>query len=324
MILSINIKYHFMEKFFLNNLKVWVPGSSGMVSSAIIKKLKTEDCEIITSTRNQLDLTNKIKVFEFYKLNKPDVVILSAAKVGGIHANSTYPVDFLLENLFIQNNIISGAHNFSVKKLLFLGSSCIYPKNIDDPISEDHLLTGSLEETNEWYAVAKISGIKLCQAFRKQHNCNFITAMPTNLYGPNDNFHPLNSHVPAALLLKFHNAKINNEPFVTVWGTGKPKREFLYVDDLADACIYLIKNYSGSQPINVGTGEDISIKNFAEKIKNIVGYKGELKFDKSKPDGTMRKRLNISRLNNLGWQYKVSLDQGLKLFYEWFTENVNV
>ena len=313
-----------MEKFSLNNLKVWVPGSNGMVSSAIIKKLKTENCKIITSTRNQLDLTDKIKVFEFYKLNQPDVVILSAAKVGGIHANNTYPVDFLLENLCIQNNIISGAHNFSVKKLLFLGSSCIYPKNIDDPISEDHLLTGSLEETNEWYAVAKISGIKLCQAYQKQYNSNFISAMPTNLYGPNDNFHPLNSHVPAALLLKFHNAKINNEPFVTVWGSGNPKREFLYVDDLADACIYLLKNYNGIQPINVGTGEDISIKDFAEKIKNIVGYKGELKFDKSKPDGTMRKRLNISRLNNLGWQYKVSLDQGLKLFYEWFLENANV
>ena len=313
-----------MEKFSLNNLKVWVPGSNGMVSSAIIKKLKTENCKIITSTRNQLDLTDKIKVFEFYKLNQPDVVILSAAKVGGIHANNTYPVDFLLENLCIQNNIISGAHNFSVKKLLFLGSSCIYPKNIDDPISEDHLLTGSLEETNEWYAVAKISGIKLCQAYQKQYNSNFISAMPTNLYGPNDNFHPLNSHVPAALLLKFHNAKINNEPFVTVWGSGNPKREFLYVDDLADACIYLLKNYNGIQPINVGTGEDISIKDFAAKIKNIVGYKGELKFDKSKPDGTMRKRLNISRLNNLGWHYKVSLDQGLKLFYEWFSENVNV
>ena len=313
-----------MEKFSLNNLKVWVPGSNGMVSSAIIKKLKTENCKIITSTRNQLDLTDKDKVFEFYKLNQPDVVILSAAKVGGIHANNTYPVDFLLENLCIQNNIISGAHNFSVKKLLFLGSSCIYPKNIDDPISEDHLLTGSLEETNEWYAVAKISGIKLCQAYQKQYNSNFISAMPTNLYGPNDNFHPLNSHVPAALLLKFHNAKINNEPFVTVWGSGNPKREFLYVDDLADACIYLLKNYNGIQPINVGTGEDISIKDFAAKIKNIVGYKGELKFDKSKPDGTMRKRLNISRLNNLGWQYKVSLDQGLKLFYEWFSENVNV
>lgn len=313
-----------MEKFSLDNLKVWVPGSNGMVSSAIIKKLKTENCKIITSTRNQLDLTDKIKVFEFYKLNQPDVVILSAAKVGGIHANNTYPVDFLLENLFIQNNIISGAHNFSVKKLLFLGSSCIYPKNIDDPISEDHLLTGSLEETNEWYAVAKISGIKLCQAYQKQYNSNFISAMPTNLYGPNDNFHPLNSHVPAALLLKFHNAKINDEPFVTVWGSGNPKREFLYVDDLADACIYLLKNYNGIQPINVGTGEDISIKDFATKIKNIVGYKGELKFDKSKPDGTMRKRLNISRLNNLGWHYKVSLDQGLKLFYEWFSENVNV
>lgn len=313
-----------MEKFSLDNLKVWVPGSNGMVSSAIIKKLKTENCKIITSTRNQLDLTDKIKVFDFYKSNQPDVVILSAAKVGGIHANNTYPVDFLLENLFIQNNIISGAHNFSVKKLLFLGSSCIYPKNIDDPISEDHLLTGSLEETNEWYAVAKISGIKLCQAYQKQYNSNFISAMPTNLYGPNDNFHPLNSHVPAALLLKFHNAKINDEPFVTVWGSGNPKREFLYVDDLADACIYLLKNYNGIQPINVGTGEDISIKDFAAKIKNIVGYKGELKFDKSKPDGTMRKRLNISRLNNLGWKYKVSLDQGLKLFYEWFSENVNV
>ena len=313
-----------MEKFSFNNLKVWVPGSNGMVSSAIIKKLKAENCKIITSTRNQLDLTDKIRVFEFYKLNQPDVVILSAAKVGGIHANNTYPVDFLLENLCIQNNIISGAHNFSVKKLLFLGSSCIYPKNINDPISEDHLLTGSLEETNEWYAVAKISGIKLCQAYQKQYNSNFISAMPTNLYGPNDNFHPLNSHVPAALLLKFHNAKINNEPFVTVWGSGNPKREFLYVDDLADACIYLLKNYNGIQPINIGTGEDISIKEFAAKIKSIVGYKGELKFDKSKPDGTMRKRLNISRLNDLGWHYKVSLDQGLKLFYEWFSENVNV
>jgi len=313
-----------MEKFSLDNLKVWVPGSNGMVSSAIIKKLKTENCKIITSTRNQLDLTDKIKVFEFYKSNQPDVVILSAAKVGGIHANNTYPVDFLLENLCIQNNIISGAHNFSVKKLLFLGSSCIYPKNIDGPISEDHLLTGSLEETNEWYAVAKISGIKLCQAYQKQYNSNFISAMPTNLYGPNDNFHPLNSHVPAALLLKFHNAKINDEPFVTVWGSGNPKREFLYVDDLADACIYLLKNYNGIQPINVGTGEDISIKDFAAKIKNIVGYKGELKFDKSKPDGTMRKRLNISKLNNLGWKYKVSLDQGLKLFYKWFSENANV
>ena len=313
-----------MEKFSLDNLKVWVPGSNGMVSSAIIKKLKTENCKIITSTRNQLDLTNTTKVFEFYKVNRPDVVILSAAKVGGIHANNNYPVDFLLENLCIQNNIISGAHKFSVNKLLFLGSSCIYPKNINDPISEDHLLTGSLEETNEWYAIAKISGIKLCQAYQKQYNSNFISAMPTNLYGPNDNFHPLNSHVPAALLLKFHNAKVNNEPFVTVWGSGNPKREFLYVDDLADACIYLLKNYNGIQPINVGTGEDISIKDFAEKIKNIVGYKGELKFDKSKPDGTMRKRLNISRLNNLGWQYKVSLDQGLKLFYEWFTEKANV
>ena len=313
-----------MEKFSLNNLKIWVPGSNGMVSSAIIKKLKTENCKIVTSTRNELDLTDKSKVFKFYKSNMPDVVILSAAKVGGIHANNLYPVNFLLENLCIQNNIISGAHNFSVKKLLFLGSSCIYPKNIDDPISEDHLLTGSLEETNEWYAVAKISGIKLCQAYQKQYNSNFITAMPTNLYGPNDNFHPLNSHVPASLLLKCHNAKINNEPYVTVWGTGNPKREFLYVDDLADACIYLLKQYSGTNPINVGTGEDISIKNFAEKIKNIVGYKGELKFDKSKPDGTMRKRLNISRLNKLGWQYKVSLDQGLKLFYEWFIENANV
>lgn len=321
---SINIKYDFMEKFSLNNLNVWVPGSNGMVASAIIKKFRSENCNIITSTRNDLDLTDKTKVFNFYKLNQPDVVILAAAKVGGIYANKTFPVDFLLENLCIQNNVISGAHYFSVKKLLFLGSSCIYPKNIDEPITEDHLLTGSLEETNEWYATAKISGIKLCQAYQKQYNCDFITAMPTNLYGPNDNFHPLNSHVPAALLLKFHNAKINNEPFVTVWGTGNPKREFLYVDDLADACIYLLKNYSGTKPINVGTGEDISIKNFAEKIKNIVGYKGELNFDKSKPDGTMRKRLNTRRLNNLGWQYKISLDQGLKLFYEWFIENANV
>ena len=313
-----------MEKFSLNNLKVWVPGSNGMVSSAIIKKLETENCKIITSTRNQLDLTDKVKVFEFYKLNQPDVVILSAAKVGGIHANNTYPVDFLLENLCIQNNIISGAHNFFVKKLLFLGSSCIYPKNIDDPISEDHLLTGSLEETNEWYAVAKISGIKLCQAFQKQHNCNFITAMPTNLYGPNDNFHPLNSHVPAALLLKFHNAKINSEPFVTVWGTGKPKREFLYVDDLADACIYLIKNYSGSQPINVGTGEDISIKNFAEKIKNIVGYKGELKFDKSKPDGTKKKCLDITKARKYGWIPKNNFHEGTEITYTNFLKKNNL
>lgn len=307
-----------MEKFFLNNLKVWVPGSSGMVSSAIIKKLKTEDCEIITSTRNQLDLTNKIKVFEFYKLNKPDVVILSAAKVGGIHANSTYPVDFLLENLFIQNNIISGAHNFSVKKLLFLGSSCIYPKNIDDPISEDHLLTGSLEETNEWYAVAKIAGIKLCQAYRNQYGCDYISVMPSNLYGPHDNFDLESSHVVPALIRKTFEAKLKHEETVEVWGSGLPKREFLHVDDCAKGILFLLENYSGGSHINLGTGIDISIRELSKLIAEIIGFKGQLIFDKSKPDGTPRKLLDIEKISKMGWKPLISLKDGLRETIEFY------
>ena len=266
---------------------------------------------------------------EFSHLRKSKPVILSAAIVGGIHANNTYPVDFLLDNLCIQNNIISGAHNFSVKKLLFLGSSCIYPKNIDDPISEDHLLTGSLEETNEWYAIAKISGIKLCQAYQKQYNSNFYSLMPCNLYGYNDNFDLKSSHVLPALIRKFHEAKVNNDDEVIMWGTGTPRREFMFADDLANTIEHCIKNINADQVyvdnkscLNFGSGEDIEIKELALKIKDVVGYKGKIVHDTSKPDGTMKKLMDVSFANSLGLKTKVSLDEGLKKTYSWFLRNM--
>ena len=307
----------------LTNKKVWIAGHNGMVGSAVLRRLSHEDCEIITIPKNKLDLRNGESVLRWMKKNKPEIVIVAAAKVGGIHANSHYPADFLYDNLMIEANVIHNAWVSGVSKLLFLGSSCIYPRNTSQPIVEKKLLTGELEPTNEWYAIAKIAGIKLCQSYREQYDVDFISAMPSNLYGPGDNFHPENSHVPAALLLRFHNAKINNEKETIVWGTGTPKREFLHVDDLADGLIYVLKNYSDSSHINIGMGEEISIKEFAYKIKECVGYNGELIFDQTRPDGVQRKVLDVTKLTNLGWSPKFTLDHGLKKYYEWFKDNIS-
>lgn len=316
------IKESMADKFELAGKKVWVPGSKGMVGSAIVRKLAQRGIETLATTREQVDLLDQASVEAFYAKEQPNVVVLAAAKVGGIHANNTNPADFISDNLQIQQNVIRGAHAAKVEKLLFLGSSCIYPRECPQPIKEQYLLTGPLEPTNEWYAVAKIAGIKLCQAYRRQHGCDFITAMPTNLYGPNDNFHPQNSHVPAALLQRFHNAKLANDSAVEVWGSGKPFREFLHVDDMADACIFLLENYSDELHVNVGTGEDVSIAEFATLIKQTVGFEGELKFDSSRPDGTPRKRLDVSLLESLGWTSRIKLVDGLKNYYDWYLKNV--
>ncbi len=307
----------------MNNKRVWVTGHNGMVGSAVVRRLRNENCEIITIPKSKLDLRDSDSVAKWMKITKPEAVIVASGKVGGIYANSHYPAEFLYDNLMIEANVIHNAWKMSVEKLLFLGSSCIYPRNAPQPITEDALLTGELEPTNEWYAIAKIAGIKLCQSYRQQYGVDFISAMPTNLYGPGDNFHPENSHVPAALLSRFHNAKINNEKQCVVWGSGNPKREFLYVDDLADALVYLMKNYSGHSHINVGTGLDIPIKDFAYKVKECVGYQGDLVFDKSKPDGMPRKVLDVSKLTEIGWNAKFGLDEGLSRYYEWFSENID-
>jgi GDP-L-fucose synthase len=256
------------------------------------------------------------------KCAKPQVIFLAAARVGGIHANSTHPAEFLYENLLIEANIVRAAWQSGIEKLLFLGSSCIYPREAPQPIAESSLLTGALEPTNEWYAIAKIAGIKLCQSFRRQYGCDFISAMPTNLYGPGDNFHPENSHVPAALLRRLHDAKLAGAHSVVVWGTGRPRREFLYVDDMADACVFLLKHYSGEQHVNVGAGSDISICDFAELMSRVVGYEGQLVFDPTRPDGTARKLLDVSVLNNMGWKASTSLEIGLKRYYDWFLANI--
>lgn len=310
--------------FKLKNKRVWVAGHHGMVGSAIVRRLENEDCEIITVSKSRLDLRDDEAVFRWMNNNKPEAVFIAAAKVGGIHANSHYPADFLYDNLMIETNVIHNAWKNDVEKLLFLAASCIYPRNAIQPIKEDALLTGELEPTNEWYAIAKIAGIKLCQSYKKQHGVDYISAMPTNLFGPGDNFHPENSHVPAALLSRFHNAKLNNEEQCVVWGSGNPKREFLFVDDLADALVFLIKNYSGISHINVGTGLDIPIKDFALKVKKCVDYHGELVFDKTKPDGMPRKVLDISKLAKLGWTANTSLDEALRKYYEWFISNESI
>lgn len=304
--------------FSLKGEKIWVAGSQGMVGSAILRRLENEEVNIIKTTRQDYDLTHYAAVDDFYKTEKPDVVFLAAAKVGGIHANNQYPADFLYDNLAIQNNVIHLAAKNEVKKLLFLGSSCIYPRDCPQPIRESYLLSGALEATNQWYAIAKIAGIKLCQAYRKQHGCDFIAVMPSNLYGAHDNFHPENSHVPAALLSRFHSAKINNEPTVTVWGTGRPMREFLHVDDLADACVFLMRNYSDEDPVNVGSGEEISISNFAVLIRSVIKYNGDIVFDHSRPDGTPRKLLDVTRLHDLGWHHTIKLEVGLKQYYDFY------
>jgi GDP-L-fucose synthase len=302
-----------MEK----NSKIYVAGHRGLVGSAIVRKLQTEGYQnLILRTSAQLDLRNQQAVKEFFEKEKPEYVFMAAAKVGGINANNTYPAEFLYDNLCIQNNVIHQSYKNGVKKLLFLGSSCIYPKNAPQPIKEEYLLSGYLEPTNEAYAIAKIAGIKMCQFYHKQYGCNFISAMPTNLYGPGDNYDLKNSHVLPALLRKFHEAKENGDAAVTVWGTGKPRREFLHADDLAEACLFLMEHYNDPAIINIGVGKDISIGEMAEMIKKIAGFTGELVFDTSMPDGTFQKLLDVSKINALGWQPKISFEQGLKKTYE--------
>lgn len=299
--------------------KIYIAGHRGMVGSAIHRKLTAEGyTNIITRKSDELDLRNQQQVADFFVAEKPDYVFLAAAKVGGIVANNTYRAEFLYDNLQIQNNIIHNSYLNGVKKLMFLGSSCIYPKMAPQPLKEEYLLTGLLEPTNEPYAIAKIAGIKMCDAYRAQYGCNYISVMPTNLYGYNDNYHPQNSHVLPALIRRFHEAKVNNTPDVTIWGTGAPMREFLFADDLAEACFYLMQNYDEEGLVNIGTGEDLTIKALAELIKNVVGYQGEIKFDASKPDGTPRKLMDVSKLHSKGWKHKIELKDGIKLAYQDF------
>jgi GDP-L-fucose synthase len=305
--------------------KIFIAGHRGLVGSAIKRRLEQKGyANLIYRKSGELDLRNQQAVAEFFKAEKPDYVFLAAAKVGGIYANDTYPAEFIYDNLIIQTNVIHSAYQQGVKKLLFLGSSCIYPKLAPQPMREEHLLTGELEPTNEPYAIAKIAGIKMCQAYNRQYGTDFISVMPTNLYGPNDNFDLENSHVLPALIRKFHEAKIQNKPTVEIWGSGRPRREFLYVDDLADACIFLMENYTYKNIgafINIGTGEDLTIMELACVIKRIIEYKGELEFNTNKPDGTPRKLLDVSKLRNLGWQAKTSLEDGIKRTYEWYISN---
>jgi GDP-L-fucose synthase len=301
--------------FDLANKRVYVAGHTGMAGSAIVRRLGREVCEILTVSHRELDLTRQEATERWLAAAHPDVVIVAAGRVGGIVANSSYPVDFLVDNLAIELNVIRASYAINVKKLLFLGSSCVYPKFAMQPMSEDQLLTGELEPTNEWYAVAKIAGIKLGEAYRRQYACDFISVMPTNLYGPGDNYHPRHSHVVAALIRRFHEAKVAGAPTVTVWGTGTPRREFLYVDDFADACVFLLKNYSQTQFINVGYGKEVTIAEFAGTVADVVGYGGKIVYDTSKPDGTPRKMLDASRLASLGWTSKTPLRDGLKHAY---------
>jgi GDP-L-fucose synthase len=303
--------------------KIYVAGNRGMVGSAIIRKLQAEGYHnFVFRKSSELDLRNQAAVETFFESEKPDYVFLAAAKVGGIHANNIYRAEFLYDNLMIQNNVIHQSYVHGVKKLLFLGSSCIYPKLAPQPLKEDYLLTGLLEPTNEPYAIAKITGIKMCEAYRSQYGCNFISVMPTNLYGPNDNYDLNNSHVLPALIRKFHEAKVNGSPSVEIWGTGSPKREFLHADDLADACYYLMLNYNEPQLVNIGTGEDVSIKELALLIKDIVGYEGELTWNASKPDGTPRKLMDVSKLKAAGWQYSIGLREGIERTYKEFAGNM--
>ncbi|MDR3273544.1 MAG: GDP-L-fucose synthase [Flavobacteriaceae bacterium] len=299
------------------NGKIYIAGHRGMVGSAILRNLQTKGfTNFVLRTSSELDLRNQQKVTEFFALEKPDYVFLAAAKVGGILANNTYRADFIYENLMIQNNIIHHSYLNGVKKLLFLGSSCIYPKLAPQPLKEDYLLTGLLEPTNEPYALAKIAGIKMCDAYRAQYGCNFISVMPTNLYGQNDNYDLKNSHVLPAMIRKFHEAKINKEPTVTLWGTGSPMREFLHADDMADACVYLMENYSEEGLVNIGTGKDMTIRELAEMVKGISGFNGEIIWDSTKPDGTPRKLLDVSKLHALGWTAKIPLKEGIEKVYK--------
>jgi GDP-L-fucose synthase len=305
----------------LTNKRIWIAGHRGMVGGALVRRLAAENCTVLTVGRDTVDMRDQSAVRRWIAQEKPDAVIIAAAKVGGILANSQYPADFLYDNLMIASNIIEASAKVGVKKLLFLGSTCIYPKFAPQPIDEESLLTGALEPTNEWYAIAKIAGIKLCQAWRQQHGCDFISAQPTNLYGHGDNFDLSSSHVLPALLRKAHEAKEQNQPTLTVWGSGTPRREFLYVDDLADALIFLLQHYSDSLPLNIGTGEDITIRDLATTITRIVDFQGELAFDTSKPDGTPRKLTSVQRLHALGWKARTGLEEGVASTYQWFLQN---
>jgi len=307
--------------FELDGKRVFVAGHRGMVGSAIVRRLAASAAEVITASRQEVDLLRQSETENFLQAVKPDIVIVAAAKVGGIQANSAFPAEFIYENLGIAANVIDGAYKAGVKKLLFLGSSCIYPRLAPQPISEDELLTGPLEPTNEWYAVAKIAGIKLCQAYRRQYGADFVSVMPTNVYGPGDNYHPENSHVAAALIRRFHEAKLAAAPSVTVWGTGTPRREFIYVDDLADACLFVLERYSGEAHLNVGTGTDLPISELAATIADVVGYDGTLAFDRSRPDGTPRKLLDVSKLAAIGWNAATPLREGLLRTYQAFAAN---
>ncbi|PEL49027.1 GDP-L-fucose synthase [Bacillus toyonensis] len=301
--------------------RIYVAGHRGLVGSAILRKLEEQGyTNLVYKTSKELDLRDPRQVGEFFKTEKIDYVFLAAAKVGGIVANNQYPADFIRDNLMIQTNVIDSAYRSGVEKLLFLGSTCIYPKLAPQPLKEEYLLTGELEPTNEPYALAKIAGIKMCESYNRQYGTKYISAMPTNLYGENDNFDLHTSHVLPALIRKFHEAKENNAEFVEVWGTGTPLREFLYSDDLADACVYLMNNYEGNEIVNIGVGEDLSIKELAEKVKATVGFTGELRFDTSKPDGTPRKLVDVTKINALGWKATTSLDEGLKKAYDWFLQ----
>ena len=314
---KLNIKNSTLQK----SDRIFVAGHKGLVGSAIARNLQAKGYDnLILRTSKELDLTNQAAVNAFFEAEKPDYVFLAAARVGGIHANNTYPADFIRDNLQIQTNVIDAAYRNDAKKLLFLGSSCIYPKFAPQPMKEEHLLTGELEPTNEWYAIAKIAGIKMCQAYRRQYGFNAISLMPTNLYGPGDNFNLENSHVLPALIRKFHDAKELGKDHVEIWGTGTPRREFLHVDDMADATVYLMQHYNEEQFVNVGVGEDISIKELAQIVKQVVGFEGELRFDTSKPDGTPQKLLDVTRLKNAGWQARINLFDGIRHTYEWFVD----
>ncbi|MEK7213787.1 MAG: GDP-L-fucose synthase [Patescibacteria group bacterium] len=303
--------------------KIYIAGHTGLAGSAILRLFKKSGyTNMILKTHEELDLLDQKKTFEFFMKEKPEYVFVAAAKVGGIMANKTYPGTFIYENLQIECNIIEGARKFGVKKLLFLGSSCIYPRFAKQPIIESALLSGELEPTNQAYGVGKIGGIILCQSYNEQYGTNFISVMPTNLYGPNDNFDPQNSHVVAAFFNKFHKAKVDNIPEITLWGTGKPKREFLHSDDLADACLFLMKNYDSNEIINIGTGKDVTIKELTSEISKIIGFKGKIIWDKDKPDGSPRKLLNVSKIHKLGWKHKISLNKGLGDTYEWYKKYV--
>lgn len=305
------------------NDKIFVAGANGMVGSAIVRALRTAGhAQLLTPGRQQLDLKNAVRVREFFARERPAYVFVAAAKVGGILANDSFPADFLYDNLVIEANVIHAAYEFGAKKLLFLGSTCIYPKLAPQPLKEEYLLTGPLEPTNEWYAVAKIAGIKLCQAFRRQHGCHFISGMPTNLYGPNDNYDLQTSHVMPAFIRKFHEAKEQGARAVTIWGSGKPLREFLHVDDCAEACVFLMNHYDGEEHVNIGVGEDLSILELAHLVAEVVGYQGDLVFDASKPDGTPRKLVDTTKINALGWRARIELEEGVRLAYAWFRENV--